>query len=923
VTTPRLYGQIARNKEKTWVIQAEPQVTIKYKRIFEKINKAAYGVMLIKDSREACRDILWMLERYPLEINAYDLRYLRARAAEHRRLEQDVSNIVSTEYKPREFELALPPREYQRVAADLLLRRDSLLLADELGLGKQQPIDTNVLTPHGWRKIGHLLVGDKVIGSDGKSASVTGVFPQGIKPSYRVHFDDGSSVEAGPEHLWAVAYFMGGRSLQEMTLTTDQIRMRPVIQRQWPGAGTRSLDLSRTKLYIPVLSSPVEFAPAAPLRLPPYLAGQLIANGALSDSTISLTCHTNDWRDIHTRLLAERVDVGAVHVYGGATRVGIRSVLGTVRDLGMNVLSGSKSIPECFMRAAPADRIAFFQGLMDGDGSCSSERNKVSYDTTSPRLAEQVVELVRLLGGRAAATAYDRSHQDKPTEHVIRIRMPNSIPPFSTSRKLSRLSEVSRRSSRRITGVDYVRDVESVCIMVDADDHLYATEHGILTHNTASAICALVAPDALPALIIVPTHIQRQWQREINRFAPGLSTHILKKGTPYDLTKVGRRTVPFPDVIISSYGKTAGGWSDVLAGEIRYLVLDECQELRHRGTQKYDAIAFIAKKAERRLGMSATPIHGYGGELWNVMNIISPGELGDFDEFTREWCKSEAGYGGTSKAIVREPKAFGMYLREQGLMLRRTRADVKRELPPLTKIIQHVDVDMKPIDDVRSAAAELARIILKQGGSGIEKMRAAEELDWRLRQATGIAKAVYCADFVRMLVEQGEPVILAAWHREVHAIIMERLDDLKPVMYTGSESLAEKERSRAAFISGESQVLLISLRSGAGLDGLQQRCNTIVHAELDWACAVHDQLDGRAHRDGQADPVMAYYMLSDSGSDPVISDCLGLKRQQLDGIRDPDAAPVVGATDPNRVRRLAEAFLEQQMQRRDRDEEAA
>jgi hypothetical protein len=324
---------------------------------------------------------------------------------------------------------------------------------------------------------------------------------------------------------------------------------------------------------------------------------------------------------------------------------------------------------------------------------------------------------------------------------------------------------------------------------------------------------------------------------------------------------------------------------------------------------------------------SATPVANYGGEIWNVLNVVSPNEIGDFQEFCREWCRTEAGYGGTSKAIIKAPDAFGHYAREQGLMLRRTRAEVGRELPPLTKIVQPVDCDMKPIEDVQSAASELARIILQQGGKAFDKMRAAEELDWRLRQATGVAKAAFVADFVRMLVENGESVILTGWHREVYALWLERLNNLKPVMYTGSESLAEKERSRATFMSGESPILIISLRSGSGLDGLQHRCQTIVHGELDWSPAMHAQVDGRAHRDGQTMPVSAFYMLADSGSDPVISDALGLKQHQLDGILDPDAAPVVGATDPNRVKRLAEAFLEQQGKRRvdsaDSDEEAA
>ena len=73
-----------------------------------------------------------------------------------------------------------------------------------------------------------------------------------------------------------------------------------------------------------------------------------------------------------------------------------------------------------------------------------------------------------------------------------------------------------------------------------------------------------------------------------------------------------------------------------------------------------------------------------------------------------------------------------------------------------------------------------------------------------------------------------------------------------------------------------------------------------------------DQDVGRLHRFGQREPVAAYYLIAESGSDPVIADVLGLKRSQSEPLMDPDAA-VVGDTraDPERVRRLAEAFIQQ------------
>ena len=85
------------------------------------------------------------------------------------------------------------------------------------------------------------------------------------------------------------------------------------------------------------------------------------------------------------------------------------------------------------------------------------------------------------------------------------------------------------------------------------------------------------------------------------------------------------------------------------------------------------------------------------------------------------------------KPRLKDPKAFGYYLREQGLMLRRTRQDVKRELPPLTKIPHRIDADMAALDEVAKDVASLAKLILQQGGNQFEKMKAGGELDWRLR----------------------------------------------------------------------------------------------------------------------------------------------------------------------------------------------
>lgn len=432
--------------------------------------------------------------------------------------------------------------------------------------------------------------------------------------------------------------------------------------------------------------------------------------------------------------------------------------------------------------------------------------------------------------------------------------------------------------------------------------------------KTVSAICTFTDPTTLPALVVTLTHLPRQWEAEIKRFAPNLRTHIVKKGTPYDLTKPdGRRrkeaiVLPFPDVLIMNYAKLSG-WAETLAPVVRSVVFDECQELRTGpGTAKYSGAEHVSRDARLRTGLSATPIFNYGGEIWNVINILRPGVVGARHEFDREW----GGHLVRDSVTLRDPRAFGHYAREAGIMLRRTRRDVGRELPPLSNISQPVEADERALDSVSDACAELARAILAQGERHRgEKWMASEDFSNTLRQATGIAKAPFVAEFVKMLVESGERVLLFGWHHAVYDIWRDRLRDLKPVMFTGTETELAKHRSLEAFKSGEAQVLIMSLRSGAGVDGLQYCCRTVVYGELDWSPMVHEQCSGRVSRDGQPDPVMAYYLVSEHGADPIMADVLGLKRQQSEGLLDPDRPLVVPTNvDPSHVRRLAVDYLE-------------
>lgn len=431
--------------------------------------------------------------------------------------------------------------------------------------------------------------------------------------------------------------------------------------------------------------------------------------------------------------------------------------------------------------------------------------------------------------------------------------------------------------------------------------------------KSISGICPMARQKNLPVLVVTLTHLTEQWDKYLHKFAPQLKTHILKTGKPYDLIpkktkQAGLFEEPrLPDVIICNYHKL-NGWVDVLTGLVKYVVFDECQELRRDESLKYVAAKEIADKAELKMGLSATPIYNYGAELFNIFDVLLPGSLGTREEFYREWCYDQK---------LKDPKAFGDYLRREGLMLVRTRKDVGRELPPTNKIVHQIEADIGQLDKIQSSASELARVIVNANQSyRNEKFYASGEFNVMLRHATGLAKAPYVADFVRMLMDSEEKVILYGWHHDVYALWMDALKEFNPRMYTGQESSKQKEESKQAFIHGDCRILIISLRAGAGLDGLQEVCRVGVFGELDWSAGVHTQCIGRYDREPESGildelgPAFAYFLVSEEGSDPVMVDILGLKQTQIDGVIEENLELVEELqTDPNHIKRLAEDYL--------------
>lgn len=429
-----------------------------------------------------------------------------------------------------------------------------------------------------------------------------------------------------------------------------------------------------------------------------------------------------------------------------------------------------------------------------------------------------------------------------------------------------------------------------------------------------TSLLVLLVPEALPALVVTLTDMPDQWVEEIAKTLPWLRVHRVRQLQPYDPARRRDMGGQDPDVLIMPWSKLRG-WGDHLAGRVRTVIFDEVQELRRPDSLKYAAAAQVADAAQFVMGLSATPIYNYGGEAHNIVEAVAPGQLGSREEFAREWC------GGQwhDKVRVTDPAALGIYLRDQGIMLRRTRKEVGRELPEVIRVPHTISLDQDTLNRLSADAVDLADAILGASATREERFLASGQLDWRLRHATGVAKAPFVAEFVKLLVEAEEQVVLYGWHHDCYSIWAERLQGANPLFHTGLETPNQKRRHREAFIDGECRVLVMSLRTGAGIDGLQDACKVAVFGELDWSPGIHEQCISRLNRDNSdgtlpEEPVVAYFLVAEDGSDPVVAEVLNLKRMQSEPIHDPDAfaegAPLAAAVGTeDRVRRLAEDVL--------------
>ncbi len=369
---------------------------------------------------------------------------------------------------------------------------DFIIIAGRPSMGKAQPLDARVKTVTGWKRMGDLGMGDELASIDGRRSRVSGVFPQGPRQAYRVTFSDGRATECCGEHLWRVHY----RAWPEpRVLTTDQV------------AALLRATRYRHRLWIDTTSG--DFGHAEPLPLDPWLLGVLLGDGKLSGSRLIFSPAAEQLLEQLAARVAPGFALRAAGGYdwrivqaGGAHRAGVRGgapngLIEALRGLGLwSIRSEEKFIPETYRVASREARLALLRGVMDTDGWV--ERwGSARFCSTSERLARDVADLVRSLGGwcsvRSRTTTYRDARGEKKAGRrafVCNIHYAEPKTMFSLSGKQARALVAPRHGRWPVfVSIEPTRVTETQCIAVTHPSRLYVTDDYVVTHNTAFALC--------------------------------------------------------------------------------------------------------------------------------------------------------------------------------------------------------------------------------------------------------------------------------------------------------------------------------------------------------------------------------------------------------------------------------------------------
>lgn len=416
-------------------------------------------------------------------------------------IERENETLWVEKYRPHNIDECILPKRTKDIFKGFIENKEipNLILQSRTpGTGKAQPLTSNLLTPNGWVRMGDAYVGMPIINGNGNTTKITGVYPQGVRDTYRITFNDRSSIEVSDEHLNAVFMHIRNGVDKEFVVTTNEL------------IGLHKKYGKKLKVRVPKINFEKK-----DLALDPYFVGLMIGDGSLSGNF----GFSNSESDIVDSVARYVSTYGCVIKQNQKAPCDYRIVSGKERNCsialkrimenyGMMCKSVDKRIPIEYLFSTYEDRLELLRGLYDTDGTIDvsyihkkgKEYHSICYEftTSSKGLSDDFAFLVRSLGIVDTVSVHKAGYRDSEGNYIKCndsyrhcLKVPKGLKIFKSFKHSKRWKERMYEPVRSIVNIEYIGRKECQCIMVESDDHCYITDNVTVTHNTtvAKAIC--------------------------------------------------------------------------------------------------------------------------------------------------------------------------------------------------------------------------------------------------------------------------------------------------------------------------------------------------------------------------------------------------------------------------------------------------
>ncbi len=383
-----------------------------------------------------------------------------------------------------------------------------------------------------------------------------------------------------------------------------------------------------------------------------------------------------------------------------------------------------------------------------------------------------------------------------------------------------------------------------------------------------------------PALVLVPTSLLPQWERELSQSCPEIRYfryHGPERKLPDE---------PY-NLLLSTYG-TALKDRQILSSQFwEVLLLEEAQYLKNPEAQVTLAVKSLS--ASYRLAISASPIENHVSDLWSILDILNPGYLGKLDDFLKKYSGAKSSKPGKLNELRRVTAPF---------ILRRLKSDPELlpELPP--KIEQDLYCSMSDeqwrlyrevsrdrlLQMERSPAAQRSGILL-QTITHLKQIcnHPAHYQKELLGDAEASGKTKLLLELGEKIEDAGEKALIFTQYREMGELLFSLIHNYfgqEALWYHGGLSEKQREKVLQKFQADTSGFTFMILSIKAGGLGLNlQEARHVIHFDRTWNPALEQQASNRVHRFGQKAPVLVRKLICRGTIEEKIQQILSQKSE--------------------------------------------